>query len=51
MFTQSIQEVEKIKDEVEAVNAFGGRAKLIESQDIELNKLNSAELVETKEKN
>ena len=46
VFTQSIQEVEKIKDEVEAINAFGGRAKLIESQDIELNKLNSAELVE-----
>lgn len=50
VFTQSIQDVEKIKDEVEAVNSFGGRAKLIESQDIELNKLNSAELVENEGK-
>ena len=41
VFTQSIQDVQKIKDEVEAVNAFGGKAKLIEAKDIEINKLNN----------
>ena len=46
VFTQKVQEVQKIKDEVEAVNAFGGRAKFIEAKDIELNKLNSEEYVE-----
>lgn len=34
VFTQKVQDVQKIKDEVEAVNAFGGRAKLIEAKDI-----------------
>ena len=46
IFTQSIQEVEKIKDEVDAVNAFGGKAKLIEAKDIAINKLNSVDYVE-----
>ena len=43
VFTQKVQDVQKIKDEVEAVNAFGGRAKLIEAKDITINKLQSAE--------
>ena len=46
VFTQSIEEVQKIKDEVEAVKAFGGNAKLIEAADIPINKLESAEYVE-----
>ena len=46
VFTQSIQEVQKIKDEVEAVKAFGGNAKLIEANDIPINKLGSVEYVE-----
>ena len=46
IFTQSIQEVEKIKDEVDAVNAFGGKAKLIEAKDIAINKLNSVDYVD-----
>ena len=49
VFTQKIQEVQKIKDEVDAVNAFGGNAKLIEAKDIELNKLNCADYVEKEE--
>ena len=46
VFTQKVQDVQKIKDEVEAVNAFGGRAKLIEAKDITINKLQSAEYVD-----
>ena len=46
VFTQSIQEVEKIKDEVEAIKSFGGKAKLIKEQDIQINKLRCEELVE-----
>lgn len=46
VFTQSIQEVEKIKDEVEAIKGFGGKAKLIEAPDIQINKLKCEELVE-----
>ena len=49
VFTQKVQDVQKIKDEVEAVNNFGGRAKFIEAKDIEINKLNSVEYVENKE--
>lgn len=48
VFTQKVQDVQKIKDEVEAVNNFGGRAKFIEAKDIEINKLNSVEYVENK---
>lgn len=48
VFTQKVQDVQKIKDEVEAVNNFGGRAKFIEVKDIEINKLNSVEYVENK---
>lgn len=39
VFTQSINDVQKIKDEVEAVKQIGGIANYIEAQDIELNKL------------
>ena len=48
VFTQKVQELEKIKDEVEAVNNFGGNAKFIEAKDIEINKLNSVDYVENK---
>lgn len=48
VFTQKVQEVEKIKDEVQAVNNFWGNAKLIEAKDIEINKLNSVDYVENK---
>ena len=41
IFTQKVQDVQKIKDEVEAVNNFGGRAELVEAKDIEINKLKS----------
>ena len=46
VFTQKVQDVQKIKDEVEAVNAFGGRAKFIEAKDIPINKLQSVEYVD-----
>lgn len=46
VFTQKVQDVQKIKDEVETVNNFGGRAKFIEAKDIEINKLNSVDCVE-----
>ena len=46
VFTQKIQDVPKIKDEVEAVNNFGGNAKFVEAKDIPINKLQSAEYVE-----
>lgn len=48
VYTQSVQDMQKIKDEVEAVNGFGGRAELIQSPDIELNKL-QCEYVESVE--
>ena len=40
VFTQKIQDVEKIKDEVKAVNEIGGNATFLEGKDIEINKLN-----------
>lgn len=46
VFTQKIQDVEKIKDEVEAVNSFGGNAKLVEAHDISINKIVGEEFVE-----
>lgn len=46
VFTQKIQDVEKIKDEVEAVNSFGGNAKLVEAHDIPINKTVDEEFVE-----
>ena len=46
VFTGSIQDVQKIKDEVEAVKKFGGKAELVKAEDIELNKLNCDEYVE-----
>lgn len=39
VFTQSIQDVQKIKDEVEAVKKIGGKANLLEGADIEINKI------------
>ena len=39
VFTQSIQDVQKIKDEVEAVKQIGGKANFIEGADIEINKI------------
>ena len=46
IFTQKVQDVQKIKDEVEAVNAFGGKTKFIEAKDIPINKLKGVEYVE-----
>ena len=46
VFTQKIQDVQKIKDEVEAINAFGGNAKLVEAHDIPINKIVGEEFVE-----
>ena len=46
VYTQKVQDVEKIKDEVDAVKNFGGRAELVKAEDIELNKLNCEEYVE-----
>ena len=40
VFTQKIEDVQKIKDEVTAVKSFGGIANYIEAQDIEINKIN-----------
>lgn len=40
IFTQKIEDVQKIKDEVEAVKSFGGTANYIEAQNIEINKIN-----------
>ena len=51
VYTQSVQDVQKIKDEVEAVNNFGGKAELIQSPEIEINKLNCDEYVESVENN
>ena len=40
VFTQKIEDVQKIKDEVEAVKRFGGEANYVEAQDIEINRIN-----------
>lgn len=40
VFTQKIEDVQKIKDEVTAVKSFGGNANYVEAQDIEINKIN-----------
>ena len=40
VFTQKIDDVQKIKDEVQAVLNFGGNAKYIEATDIQINKIN-----------
>lgn len=40
VFTQKIEDVQKIKDEVAAVKSFGRIANYVEAQDIEINKLN-----------
>ena len=39
--------MQKIKDEVEAVNSFGGKAKLVEANDININKLKYVESVDS----
>ena len=36
VFTQSIDDVQKIKDEVEAVNKIGGKARLVEAYEIKI---------------
>lgn len=46
VFTQKIQDVEKIKNEVEAVNSLGGNAKLVDAHDIPVNKIVGEEFVE-----
>ena len=46
VFTQKVQDVQKIKDEVEAVNKFGGSARFIEAKDLAINKLKCVEHVE-----
>ena len=40
VFTQKIEDVQKIKDEVEAVNKIGGKANYIETKDILINNIN-----------
>lgn len=40
VFTQKIQEVEKIKNEVSAVNEFGGTAEFVDGSKLELKNLN-----------
>lgn len=40
VFTQKIEDVQKIKDEVGAVKSFGGIANYIEAQDIPINNIN-----------
>lgn len=40
VFTQKIEDVQKIKDEVEAVKSFGGTANFVEAQDIAINHVN-----------
>lgn len=39
VFTQKIQDVEKIKEEIEAIKTIGGIANYIEGSDIELNRI------------
>lgn len=48
VFTQSINDVQKIKDEVAAVKSIGGTAKYVEAQDIELNQIRKKEESKTK---
>lgn len=40
VFTQKIEDVQKIKDEVQAVKSFGGTANYIEAKDIKINNIN-----------
>ena len=46
IFTQSVQDVQKIKDEVNAIQSFGGKAELVDAKDININKINCVEYVE-----
>lgn len=46
VFTQKIEELPRIKDEVDAVNSFGGRAEYVEAENININKLNRVEYVD-----
>lgn len=50
VFTQKIQDVQKIKDEVNAVKSFGGKAEYVEAKDININKINSVEVVDNSQK-
>ena len=46
VFTQKIQDVQKIQDEVNTVKSFGGIADFIEAKDIEINKLKNVQNVD-----
>ena len=46
VFTQKVKEVEKIKDEVTAVNEFGGKAEFIDGSNIEINKIKAVQTVD-----
>ena len=46
VYTQKIQEVEKIKDEVKAVNEFGGKAEFVDGSKIEIKSINNVQNVD-----
>lgn len=46
VFTQKVQEVQKIKDEVNSINSFGGKATLVDAKDIDINRINGVENVD-----
>lgn len=46
VFTRDIENVQKMKDEVEAVKSFGGKADFIEAKDLCINKLRNVEYVD-----
>lgn len=46
VFTQKIQEVEKIKDEVKAINEFGGEAEFVDGSKIEIKNINNVKTVD-----
>ncbi len=46
VFTQKIQEVEKIKDEVKAINEFGGEAEFIDGSKFEIKNINDVKTVD-----
>lgn len=50
VFTQKVEEISKIKDEVGAVKSIGGNAELVENGDIPINKIAKAN-IEEKDKN
>ncbi len=46
VFTQKVQDIQKIKDEVDAVKSFGGRVEYVEAENININRLSSVENVD-----